>query len=123
MRLAEKVIDEKEYEEEEEEEEKERQPDLQKDDMMARRTGTFQKASGKAFNRFLPLPGTKKETHPADSVPNDSKSEARDSFLDRNIKTKRFKVGQRWACMVLGVRHIELSKPEAIFFITEDKRQ
>ncbi|XP_060720474.1 LIM and calponin homology domains-containing protein 1a isoform X2 [Tachysurus vachellii] len=95
MRLAEKVIDEKVYEEEEEEEEKERQPDLQKDDMMARRTGTFQKASGNVFNRFLPLPGTKKETHPADSVPNDSKSEARDSFLDRNIKTKRFKVGQR----------------------------
>ncbi|XP_047672104.1 LIM and calponin homology domains-containing protein 1a isoform X2 [Tachysurus fulvidraco] len=95
MSLAEKVIDEREYEEEEEEEEKERQPDLQKDDMMARRTGTFQKASGNAFNRFLPLPGTKKETHSADSVPNDSKSEARDSFLDRNIKTKRFKVGQR----------------------------
>ncbi|KAK3507489.1 hypothetical protein QTP70_027016 [Hemibagrus guttatus] len=95
LRLAEKARDEKEYEEEEEEEEKEKQPDLQKDDMMARRTGAFQKASGKAYSRFLPLPGSKKETHPADSVPKESKSVSRDPFLDRNIKTKRFKVGQR----------------------------
>ncbi|XP_058240612.1 LIM and calponin homology domains-containing protein 1a isoform X2 [Hemibagrus wyckioides] len=95
LRLAEKARDEKEYEEEEEEEEKERQPDLQKDDMMARRTGAFQKASGKGYNRFLPLPGSKKETRPADSAPKESKSVSRDPFLDRNIKTKRFKVGQR----------------------------
>lgn len=115
LRLAEKARDEKEYEEEEEEEEKERQPDLQKDDMMARRTGAFQKASGKGYNRFLPLPGTKKETRPADSAPKESKSVSRDPFLDRNIKTKRFKVGQRWACMVLGVRHSKFFKPVALF--------
>ncbi|RVE76050.1 hypothetical protein OJAV_G00005030 [Oryzias javanicus] len=49
-------------EEEEEEEEEERIPDLQKDDMMARRTGVFQKqsAASAAFNRFLPLPGSKR---------------------------------------------------------------
>lgn len=105
LRLAEKARDEKEYEEQEEEEEKERQPDLKKDDMMARRTGLFQKASGKAHNQFLPLPGSKKETHPADPAPKESKSVSRDPHLDRNIKTKRFKVGQRWACMMLGVWH------------------
>uniref|UniRef100_A0A3P9ME40 LIM and calponin homology domains 1a n=1 Tax=Oryzias latipes TaxID=8090 RepID=A0A3P9ME40_ORYLA len=49
-------------EEEEEEEEEERIPDLQKDDMMARRTGVFQKqsAASAAFSRFLPLPGSKR---------------------------------------------------------------
>ncbi|XP_015239348.1 PREDICTED: LIM and calponin homology domains-containing protein 1-like isoform X3 [Cyprinodon variegatus] len=48
-------------EEEEEEEEEDRIPDLQKDDMMARRTGIFQKqTTGPAgYNRFLPLPGSK----------------------------------------------------------------
>lgn len=106
LRLAEKVKDEKEYEEEEEEEEKERQPDLKKDDMMARRTGVFQNAGGKVRNRFLPLPGSKKETRPAVSAQEESTG---DPFMERNIKTKRFKVGQRWACMVLGMRHRKLS--------------
>ncbi|XP_053336153.1 LIM and calponin homology domains-containing protein 1a [Clarias gariepinus] len=92
LRLAEKVKDEKEYEEEEEEEEKERQPDLKKDDMMARRTGVFQNAGGKVRNRFLPLPGSKKETRPAVSAQEESTG---DPFMERNIKTKRFKVGQR----------------------------
>ncbi|TSO98540.1 LIM and calponin homology domains-containing protein 1 [Bagarius yarrelli] len=95
MRLAEKARDEKAYEEEEEEEEKERQPDLKKDDMMARRTGAFHKASGMAYNRFLPLPATKKEMRPAESVLNESENVSRESHSDKNIKTKRFKVGQR----------------------------
>ncbi|XP_046698814.1 LIM and calponin homology domains-containing protein 1a isoform X3 [Silurus meridionalis] len=95
LRLAEKVRDEKEYEEQEEEEEKEQQPDLQKDDMMARRTGVFQKTSGRAYNRFLPLPGVKKETRPDESVQKESWTVFSDAHLDRNIKTKRFKVGQR----------------------------
>ncbi|XP_060772518.1 LIM and calponin homology domains-containing protein 1a isoform X3 [Neoarius graeffei] len=95
LRLAEKARDEKEYEEQEEAEEKERQPDLKKDDMMARRTGVFQKASVKVHNQFLPMPRSKKETHPDELVQKDSKSVSRDPFLDRNIKTKRFKVGQR----------------------------
>lgn len=109
LRLAEKARDEKEYEEQEEAEEKERQPDLKKDDMMARRTGVFQKASVKVHNQFLPMPRSKKETHPDELVQKDSKSVSRDPFLDRNIKTKRFKVGQRWACMVWGMRQSKLS--------------
>lgn len=49
---------------EEEEEEEERIPDLQKDDMMARRTGVFQKQTSAVVNpnRFLPLPGSKRCT-------------------------------------------------------------
>ncbi|XP_069047810.1 LIM and calponin homology domains-containing protein 1a isoform X7 [Lepisosteus oculatus] len=50
-------------EEEEEEaaaaEERDRQPNPEKDDMMARRTGVFQKTGSPAFfNKFLPLPGS-----------------------------------------------------------------
>lgn len=41
---------------EEDEEEEERAPDLQKDDMMARRTGVFHRQSTMTYNRFLPLP-------------------------------------------------------------------
>ncbi|XP_072563844.1 LIM and calponin homology domains-containing protein 1a isoform X3 [Paramormyrops kingsleyae] len=43
---------------EEECEEERPLPDLEKDDMHARRTGTFQKAAGPAFNSFLPVPGS-----------------------------------------------------------------
>ncbi|XP_077380153.1 LIM and calponin homology domains-containing protein 1-like isoform X1 [Festucalex cinctus] len=48
-------------EEEEEEGEEERIPDIQKDDMMARRTGVFHKqsTSSASYNRFLPLPASK----------------------------------------------------------------
>ena len=51
-------------EEEDEEEEEERIPDLRKDDMMARRTGVFHKQSTTTvtYNRFLPLPSTKRCT-------------------------------------------------------------
>ncbi|XP_017261656.1 LIM and calponin homology domains-containing protein 1 isoform X2 [Kryptolebias marmoratus] len=54
--------------EDEEEEEEERIPDLQKDDMMARRTGVFQKQTPAAVNpaRFLPLPGSKKRCTPGE---------------------------------------------------------
>ncbi|KAM3622848.1 uncharacterized protein V6R79_003921 [Siganus canaliculatus] len=51
-----------EKDEEDEEEEEERIPDLQKDDMMARRTGVFQKQSvaSASYNRFLPLPASRR---------------------------------------------------------------
>lgn len=50
--------------EEDEEEEEERTPDLQKDDMMARRTGVFHKQSTATvtYNRFLPRPTSKRCT-------------------------------------------------------------
>ncbi|KAM9769117.1 LIM and calponin homology domains-containing protein 1a isoform 5-T5 [Menidia menidia] len=53
-----------EEEEEEQEGEEERIPDLQKDDMMARRTGVFHKkrTTQVTYNRFLPLPGSKRCT-------------------------------------------------------------
>ncbi|KAG7221905.1 hypothetical protein INR49_016931, partial [Caranx melampygus] len=57
-------------EDEEEEEEQERIPDLQKDDMMARRTGVFHKqttVNTATYNRFLPLPGSKR-TQAEDTV-------------------------------------------------------
>ncbi|XP_048851555.1 LIM and calponin homology domains-containing protein 1a isoform X3 [Brienomyrus brachyistius] len=43
---------------EEECEEERPLPNLEKDDMHARRTGAFQKAAGPAFNSFLPVPGS-----------------------------------------------------------------
>lgn len=103
LKLAEKARDERRYEEEEEEEETERQPDLKKDDMMARRTGAFQKAGGKVYNRFLPLPSSRKVSRPDDWVMKENKSGSGGPFMERNIKTKRFKVGQRWARMVWGM--------------------
>lgn len=51
-----------EEEEDEDEEDEERIPDLQKDDMMARRTGVFHKQNTAAvtYNRFLPLPASQR---------------------------------------------------------------
>ncbi|XP_072526842.1 LIM and calponin homology domains-containing protein 1-like isoform X5 [Salminus brasiliensis] len=99
IRLAEKARDEKEYEEDEEENEKEKQPDLEKDDMMARRTGVFQKGiSGTSYNQFLPLPGTKKNMAPFGQKEGSplTRATVKDPLmLEKNIKTKRFKVGQR----------------------------
>lgn len=78
-------------EEEEDEDEEERVPDLQKDDMMARRTGVFHRQSMMTYNRFLPLPtsirGTQGEVT-ADAAPR-SKKEVQ---ADRNKMMK-----SRWA--------------------------
>lgn len=78
-------------EEEEEEDEEDRAPDLQKDDMMARRTGVFHRQSATAYNRFLPLPtsvqGTRGEVT-VDAAPR-SKKEVQ---ADRNKMMK-----SRWA--------------------------
>lgn len=58
--LDQKLAQYKRQEEEEEEEREERLPDLEKDDMLARRTKVFHKyTSNPAYNRFLPLPGSK----------------------------------------------------------------
>ncbi|XP_035385793.1 LIM and calponin homology domains-containing protein 1a isoform X14 [Electrophorus electricus] len=101
-RLAEKAKDERKREEEEEEEEQERQPDLEKDDMMARRTGAFQRASGgKVHNWFLPVPGGKRDPDPLagpaalESSQPGSGVATDPLMLEKRIKTKRFKVGQR----------------------------
>ncbi|XP_008398755.1 LIM and calponin homology domains-containing protein 1-like isoform X4 [Poecilia reticulata] len=63
---------------EDEEEEEERIPDLQKDDMMARRTGAFlkQTAGSADFRRFLPPPGSGWSSRgdvPTDAVPPSNK--------------------------------------------------
>ncbi|KAL0204004.1 hypothetical protein M9458_002022, partial [Cirrhinus mrigala] len=95
--LAEKAKDEK--EDDEEDEEDERQPDIQKDDMLARRTGAFQKpASGNSYNRFLPQPGSKKENATAASSAQKgitgTSGDPDLQYLERNIKTKRTMIGQ-----------------------------
>ncbi|XP_016088748.1 LIM and calponin homology domains-containing protein 1-like [Sinocyclocheilus grahami] len=93
--LAEKAKDEREDDEEDEEEE--RQPDIEKDDMLARRTGAFQKpASGTSYNRFLPQSGSKREGATAASLAQKGTSGERDlQYLERSIKTKRTKIGHR----------------------------
>ncbi|XP_029949149.1 LIM and calponin homology domains-containing protein 1-like isoform X2 [Salarias fasciatus] len=57
--------------EEEEEEDEERIPDLQKDDMMARRTGVFHKQNTATvtYNRFLPLPASQRGDVVTDAPP------------------------------------------------------
>lgn len=80
-------------EEEEDEQEQERIPDLQKDDMMARRTGVFHKQSTATvtYNRFLPLPTSKRCTQgetTADAAPRNKKE----------VQTARNKnLNVRWA--------------------------
>ncbi|XP_026059705.1 LIM and calponin homology domains-containing protein 1a isoform X2 [Carassius auratus] len=95
VELAEKAKDEREADEEDEEEE--RQPDIEKDDMLARRTGALQKpASGTSYNRFLPQPGSKRQCATAASLSQKGTSGERDlQYFERSIKTKRTKIGQR----------------------------
>lgn len=105
-RVLEEELDKKakdEREDDEEDEEEERQPDVEKDDMLARRTGAFQKpASGTSYNRFLPQPSSKREGAVGASITQKGSiqmgmSGDRDfQYLERNIKTKRTKIGQRW---------------------------
>ncbi|XP_048054379.1 LOW QUALITY PROTEIN: LIM and calponin homology domains-containing protein 1a [Megalobrama amblycephala] len=104
-RVLEEELDKKakdEREDDEEDEEEERQPDVEKDDMLARRTGAFQKpASGTTYNRFLPQPCSKREGATVASIAQKASiqmgmSGDRDfQYLERNIKTKRTKIGQR----------------------------
>ncbi|XP_076846758.1 LIM and calponin homology domains-containing protein 1a isoform X4 [Brachyhypopomus gauderio] len=109
LRLAEKAKDERKHEEEEEEEERERQPDLQKDDMMARRTGAFQKtAGGKTRTQFLPLPGKKKNPLAGPAAIESSQPGVTDPLvLETRIKTKRFKVGQRTEPVYVQPKELE----------------
>lgn len=79
-------------EEDDDEEEEEKVPDLQKDDMMARRTGVFHKQSATAaVNRFLPLPASQRCTRGevvADAAPTSK----------REVQAEQSKVlNVRWA--------------------------
>lgn len=88
--------------EEEDEEEEERIPDLQKDDMMARRTGFFHKQSTATvtYNRFLPLPASKRCTQ--GEVTTDAAPRSK-----REVQADRSKIlNVRWAeiCVELSNR-------------------
>lgn len=99
-----------EEEEDEDEEDAERQPDVRKDDMLARRTGTHQKAGGaQAFNRFLPMPAARvppppQREPPAPPPPPAHRREAaaepsrpkNEEYSEWNIKTARNWIGRRW---------------------------
>nr|XP_020447386.1 LIM and calponin homology domains-containing protein 1-like isoform X2 [Monopterus albus] len=73
---------------EEEEDEEERIPDLQKDDMMARRTGVFHKQNTTAvtYNRFLPLPSSKCRTQ-MDDTTDAAPQNRREMEVDRSKKS------------------------------------
>ncbi|XP_039469349.1 LIM domain only protein 7-like isoform X3 [Oreochromis aureus] len=81
-------------EEEEDEEEKEgRVPDLQKDDMMARRTGVFHKQSTATvtYNRFLPLPASKRCTQgevTTDAAPQNKKKVQADRSKKLDVRVE-----------------------------------
>nr|XP_043883787.1 LIM and calponin homology domains-containing protein 1-like isoform X2 [Solea senegalensis] len=81
-------------EEEDEDDEQERIPDLQKDDMMARRTGVFHKQSTAtvSYNRFLPLPATKRCTQgedTADAAPRNKKQVQTDRNKKLNARVEQ----------------------------------
>ncbi|XP_030587013.1 LIM and calponin homology domains-containing protein 1-like isoform X2 [Archocentrus centrarchus] len=80
-------------EEEEEEEGEERVPDLQKDDMMARRTGVFHKQSTATvtYSRFLPLPASKRCTQgdiTTDAAPQDKKEVQAERSKKLNVRVE-----------------------------------
>ncbi|XP_008291215.1 LIM and calponin homology domains-containing protein 1-like isoform X2 [Stegastes partitus] len=80
--------------EEEDEEEEERIPDLQKDDMMARRTGVFHKQSTSTgtYNRFLPLPASKRctqEESTTDAAPRNKKQVQADRSKKVNVRVEQ----------------------------------
>ncbi|XP_006796142.1 LIM and calponin homology domains-containing protein 1-like isoform X3 [Neolamprologus brichardi] len=80
-------------EEEEEEEEEGRVPDLQKDDMMARRTGVFHKqiTSTVTYNRFLPLPASKRCTQgevTTDAAPQNKKKVQADRSKKLDVRVE-----------------------------------
>ncbi|XP_049900717.1 LIM and calponin homology domains-containing protein 1-like isoform X4 [Epinephelus moara] len=80
--------------EEEDEEEEERIPDLRKDDMMARRTGVFHKqsASTVTYNRFLPLPSTKRGTQgdvTTDAAPRNKRKVQADRGKKLNVRIEQ----------------------------------
>lgn len=88
-------------EDDDDEEEEEKVPDLQKDDMMARRTGVFHKqnAAATAANRFLPLPASQRGARGevvADAAPTSR----------REVQVERSKVVNiiRWAEISNGMR-------------------
>lgn len=69
----------------------ERIPDLQKDDMMARRTGVFHKQSTSTvtYNSFLPLPSTKRHTQEevtTDAAPWNKKKVQADRSKKLNVR-------------------------------------
>ncbi|XP_062243723.1 LIM and calponin homology domains-containing protein 1-like isoform X2 [Platichthys flesus] len=74
-----------EEEEEEDEEEQERIQDLKKDDMMARRAGVFHKQSTATatYNRFLPLPSSKRCT-PGEDTPDAAPRNKKEVQMERN---------------------------------------
>lgn len=77
----------------EDEEEEERIPNLQKDDMMARRTGVFHKQSTATvtYNRFLPLPASKRCTQ-GEVTTDVAPRSKREVLADRSKK-----LNTRWA--------------------------
>ncbi|XP_049900719.1 LIM and calponin homology domains-containing protein 1-like isoform X6 [Epinephelus moara] len=86
--------------EEEDEEEEERIPDLRKDDMMARRTGVFHKqsASTVTYNRFLPLPSTKRGTQgdvTTDAAPRNKRKVQADRGKKLNVRSFSHRIEQQ----------------------------
>ncbi|XP_037621258.1 LIM and calponin homology domains-containing protein 1-like isoform X3 [Sebastes umbrosus] len=83
--------------EEDEEEEEEKIPDVQKDDMMARRTGVFHKQSSATatYNRFLPLPSTKRCTQgevTTDAAPRNKRDVQADRSKKLNARVEPLRV-------------------------------
>ncbi|XP_075890764.1 uncharacterized protein LOC142893754 isoform X4 [Nelusetta ayraudi] len=85
-------------EDDDEEEEDEKVPDLQKDDMMARRTGVFHKqsATAAAVNRFLPLPASQRCTRGevvADAAPTSKREVQVEQSKVLNVRADRQQAG------------------------------
>lgn len=90
-----------EYEDEDEYDENEPVPDLEKDDMMARRTGFFQKntapKANQSIKQFLPVPGSVKHSIAPVSAPKQLNSRPKHT---EKVDNERYAACRRetWCC-------------------------
>ncbi|XP_039607294.1 LIM and calponin homology domains-containing protein 1-like isoform X10 [Polypterus senegalus] len=95
-----------EFEEDSDEETREgRLPDLEKDDMLARRTGAFQRMPCYTFNQFLPVPGSLQKNQGVDL----EKSNSSSSGLSEPVDQCR-----QIAMPTVGVRPKEIRAPTKV---------
>ncbi|XP_051784015.1 LIM and calponin homology domains-containing protein 1-like isoform X1 [Erpetoichthys calabaricus] len=85
-----------EFEEDSDEETREgRLPDLEKDDMLARRTGAFQRMPCYTFNQFLPVPGSLQKNQGVDLEKSNSSSSGLSEPVDQCRQIAMTTVGVR----------------------------
>lgn len=109
--------------EEDEEEEEETVPDLQRDDMLARRTRAFQNqpAGTTAFNRFLPTPGSRwcRRGEVAADAATLNKKKVKEEVTEE--RDPRCADDRRWLCLTTSLVMHASSFSSSLFYLFQFK--